>query len=350
MNHSSTTTAASVSGRPATIAFNAMPSLSTTYVGGQALPNSEAELAAYGKAMAEFAKDRASFNEAIKGQSRSRNRGQKCSHYGNGNGNYNESNPDADPDASAQHREHARSSPSSQLPSPTSANPNGHASQNSVLQTTNQTLAHQATQLAHQAPQMRELNIEFLLVYNKYLIPNSEFARVHQQMIQEAKAKAIAATPVSAKPGLAAAQQQPGEGRLVVPLQPGEGSLVVPQQPGEGTTVVPQHQPGGSPVPAKPGSAAAQHQSGESNLAASTSKLINPNGLANQNMVPQTNQNSVPQTSNTLAHQANPIRQSKCRKSIQKSTKNFQKRSKFLRQKSENSDKFQCSKMLLELS
>jgi hypothetical protein len=47
--------------------------------------------------------------------------------------------------------------------------------------------------------------------------------------------KAIAATPVSAKPGLAAAQQQPGEGSLVVPPQPGEGSLVVPQQPGEGT-------------------------------------------------------------------------------------------------------------------
>jgi hypothetical protein len=133
--------------------------------------------------------------------------------------------------------------------------------------------------------------------------------------------------------------------------------------------------------------------------------LANPNGLANQNMVPQTNQNSVPQTSNTLAHQANPIRQlpnndflkgrvetalakaiaassrpdldqanplpvpttggspgggspapvsskpgsaaaqhqsgegnlatstSKCWKSVQKSTKNFQKRSKFSRQK-----------------
>jgi hypothetical protein len=60
--------------------------------------------------------------------------------------------------------------------------------------------------------------------------------------------KTIAATPVSAKPGLAAAQQQPGEGSLVVPPQPGEGSLVVRQQPGEGTTVVPQHQPGGSPV------------------------------------------------------------------------------------------------------
>jgi hypothetical protein len=68
-----------------TAAFKAMPSLSTTYVGGQALPNSEAELAAYGNAMAEFVKDRASFNEAIEGLSRSQNRGQKRSHHGNGN-------------------------------------------------------------------------------------------------------------------------------------------------------------------------------------------------------------------------------------------------------------------------
>jgi hypothetical protein len=89
--------------------------------------------------------------------------------------------------------------------------------QNSVSQTSN-------TQLAHQAPQIRELNNEFLLAYNKYLVPNSEFARVHQQMIQEAKAKAIAATPVSA-------QQQPGECSLDVPLQPGEGSLVIPNNP-----------------------------------------------------------------------------------------------------------------------
>jgi hypothetical protein len=107
MNHSSTTTADR--GRPAAAAFNAMPQepkLSTTYVGGRALPNSETELAAYGKAMAEFIKF-ASYNEAIEGQSRSQNRGQKRSHHGpsgNGNGNYiNDSNPDADPDASAQH-------------------------------------------------------------------------------------------------------------------------------------------------------------------------------------------------------------------------------------------------------
>jgi hypothetical protein len=88
------------------------------------------------------------------------------------NGNYNDSNPDADadPDESAQHREHARSSPSLQLPSLTSANPNGPASQNSVLQT----------------PQnLVEFNNECLLAYNKYLIPNSEFARVHQRMNQE---------------------------------------------------------------------------------------------------------------------------------------------------------------------
>jgi hypothetical protein len=247
-------------------------------------------------------------------------RGLKRSHHGpsTGNGNINliELNPDSNPDTYVQHRERARS-PGSQLPSPTTANPNGQANQNSVLQTTNQTLA------------------------------QSEFARLHQQMIQErrqqqqlareeaAKLKervktalakaigwAIAASsrpdldqadplpvpttggppgggslaPVSTKPGSAAAQQQPGEGSLVVPQQPGEGSLVVPQQPGEGSPVVPQHQPGGSPAPvsAKPGLAAAQHQPGEGNLAASTPKS---------------------------------------RKLIQKSTKYFQERPKYLRQK-----------------
>jgi hypothetical protein len=70
--------------RKIAVAFNAMPKLSTTYVGGQALPNSEAELAAYGKAMAEFVKELASYNETIEGLSRSRNR-QKRSHHGNGN-------------------------------------------------------------------------------------------------------------------------------------------------------------------------------------------------------------------------------------------------------------------------
>jgi hypothetical protein len=240
------------------------------------------------------------------------------------NGNYNDSNPDADadPDESAQHREHARSSPSSQLPSLTSANPNGPASQNSVPQTPQnlvlQTLPqplndefliefvsfNHSAQLdqirrldreqrdrrtsdercveiavflrklevvdpveeqQHQQQQQQRLlqhqQQQLLLAYNKYLIPNSEFARVHQQMIQEqqqqqlaqeeaAKLKAalakaigwaIAHQPgVAPTPVLAAAQQQPGEGSLVVPLQHGEGSLVVPQQPGDGTPVVPQ--------------------------------------------------------------------------------------------------------------
>jgi hypothetical protein len=88
-------------------------------------------------------------------------------------------------------------------------------------------------------------------------------------------------------------------------------------------------------------------------------KFIN---IANQNMVPQTNpnsvpqtnQNSVPQTSNTLAHQANPIRQlpnstSKCRKSIQKSTKNFQKRSKFSRQKFRKFRQISMSKNVIRM-
>jgi hypothetical protein len=158
-----------LSGRPAATQFNAVHS-PAEYV---------KELARYNEA-----KDRASFNAAIEALRKKR------SHHGKGNGNYNDSNPDADadPDASAQHREHARSSPSSQLPSPTSANPNGQASQNSVLQT----LPHQATQLAHQAPQMRELNNEYLLAYNKYLVPNSEFARVHQKMIQERQQQQLA--------------------------------------------------------------------------------------------------------------------------------------------------------------
>jgi hypothetical protein len=88
-------------------------------------------------------------------------------------------------------------------------------------------------------------------------------------------------------------------------------------------------------------------------------KFIN---IANQNMVPQTNpnsvpqtnQNSVPQTSNTLAHQANPIRQlpnstSKCRKSIQKSTKNFKKRSKFSRQKFRKFRQISMSKNVIRM-
>jgi hypothetical protein len=105
---------------------------------------------------------------------------------GNGNGNY-DSNPD-DPDP--QHMECARSSPSSQLLSSTTANHKGQANQNSVLQT--------LPQLAHQAPQIRELNNEFLLAYNS-LVPNSEFARVHQQMIQERRQQQQLAREEAAK-------------------------------------------------------------------------------------------------------------------------------------------------------
>jgi hypothetical protein len=176
----------------------------------------------------------------------------------------------------------------------------------------------------------------------------------------------VAPTPVSAKPGLAVAQQQPGESSLVVPLQPGEGSLVVPQ-----------HQPGGSPAqkrssnpsygPRRPGLAASQHQSIEGQglsmpitdiqnaISWSNSepqnKFINKanrNMVPHPNSVPQTNQNSVPQTSNTLAHQANPIRQF-FRKSILKSTKNFQKRSKFSRQKFKKFRQISMSKNVIRM-
>jgi hypothetical protein len=226
---------------------------------------------------------------------------------GGNNGNY-DSNPDADPGASAQHREYDRSSPSSQLPSLTSANPNGPASQNSVLQT----------------PQnLVEFNNECLLVYNKYLIPNSEFARVHQRINQElwqqeqlareeaaklkesvvtALAKAIAASYVPRRqPQEQMAKYNEAIEATMVPETPNSApeanqnlalepntlalqartllgnqnsfpqtsktwALVTaaqqqpqqPQQPGEGSPLVPQHQPGGL--------AAAQHQPGEGNL------------------------------------------------------------------------------------
>jgi hypothetical protein len=81
----------------------------------------------------------------------------------NQHGNNNPSNNQL----KAQLKDRARS-PGSQILSSTMANPNGQATQNSVLQT--------LPQLAHQAPQIRELNNEFLLAYNS-LIPNSEFAR-----------------------------------------------------------------------------------------------------------------------------------------------------------------------------
>jgi hypothetical protein len=175
-----------------------------------------------------------------------------------------------DPDASAQHREHVRSSPSSQLPSPTSANPNGQASLNSVLQT----LPHQATQLAHQAPQMRELNNEYLLAYNKYLVPNSEFARVHQKMIQERQQQQLAQEEAAklkervrtalAK-AIAASSQWFLDQADPLPVPTTGGS------PGGGST---------APISTKPGSAAASQPLNQT--------LANPKGLANQNMVPQT--------------------------------------------------------------
>jgi hypothetical protein len=233
---------------------------------------------------------------AIEAQSRSR--GFKQSHHGpnSGNGNINliDLNPDSNPDTYDQHRERARS-PGSPLPSPTTANPNGQANQNSVLQTTNQTLAHQATQLAHQAPQILELNNEYLLAYNKYLVLNSEFARVHQQMIQERRQQQLAREEAAelrerVRTALAkaiAASSHPDLDQAdPLPLPTTGGS------PGGGST---------APISTKPGSAAASQPLNQT--------LANPKGLANQNMVPQTNPNSVPQTSNTLAHQANPIKQ-----------------------------------------
>jgi hypothetical protein len=63
-------------------------------------------LEAYGKAMAEYAKELANYSEAIEGQGRSRIRSQKRSYQGGENGNY-DSNPDY-PVASAQNREYAK--------------------------------------------------------------------------------------------------------------------------------------------------------------------------------------------------------------------------------------------------
>jgi hypothetical protein len=87
------------------------PKLSKTYQeGGQVLPNSRAELEAYGKAMEEYVKDLTSFNEAKPPRS---HRGPKRSHHGpSGNGN-NYFIQDNDP----QRRERARSPSGSQLPS-----------------------------------------------------------------------------------------------------------------------------------------------------------------------------------------------------------------------------------------
>jgi hypothetical protein len=91
------------------------------------MPNSAAELEAYGKAMAEYAKELAIYSEAIEGQGRSHFRAPKRSYQGGENGNY-ESNPDY-PVASAQNREFSK------LPCLTSVTPNGRSLPNSVLLT-----------------------------------------------------------------------------------------------------------------------------------------------------------------------------------------------------------------------
>jgi hypothetical protein len=96
-----------------------------------------------------------------------------------------------------------------------------------------------------------------------------------RERVRNALAKAIAG---SSRPDLDQADPLP------VPTTGGS--------PGGGST---------APISTKPGSAAASQPLNQT--------LANPKGLANQNMVPQTNPNSVPQTSNTLAHQANPIKQ-----------------------------------------
>jgi hypothetical protein len=137
---------------------------------------------------------------------------------------------------------------------------------------------------------MRELNNEYLLAYNKYLVPNSEFARVHQQMIQERRQQQLAREEAAelrerVRTALAKASSRPDLDQadpLPVPTTGGS--------PGGGST---------APISTKPGSAAASQPLNQT--------LANPKGLANQNMVPQTNPNSVPQTSNTLALQARTL-------------------------------------------
>jgi hypothetical protein len=123
--------------------------------GGQILPNSAAELEAHGRAMAEFGRALAVFNEVVEA-SGSRHRGQKRNNQSqnSGNGNYpNYSGLNPFSGHANQNRELV-SSYGSQHPS-TSADPNGNANQNAL----------RATNQAHQAhPQ--ELNDEFLLEFN----------------------------------------------------------------------------------------------------------------------------------------------------------------------------------------
>jgi hypothetical protein len=128
------------------------PKLSKTYQeGGQVLPNSRAELEAYGKAMEEYVKDLTTFNESKPPRS---HRGSKRSHHGpSGNGN-NYFIQDNDP----QRRERARSPSGSQLPrNSTSATPIGQALLNTVSQTQQPTVS---TTLR------RELNDDFLRDFN----------------------------------------------------------------------------------------------------------------------------------------------------------------------------------------
>jgi hypothetical protein len=132
------------------------PKLPVTYTsGGQVIPNSGAELAAYGKAMAAYGKDLAHF-KATQGQVRQkRTRGPHRAHHGpsgNGNPNFN-LYQDNDPDV--QHRERVRSPSGSQLLS-NQANPIGQAQLDSVSQT---------LPIGHRA-QLRELNGEFLREFN----------------------------------------------------------------------------------------------------------------------------------------------------------------------------------------
>jgi hypothetical protein len=125
------------------------PKLPVTYTsGGQVIPNSGAELAAYGKAMAAYGMDLAHF-EASKTK---RTRGPHRAHHGpSGNGNFNFFNLHQDNDpVHVQHRERVSSPSGSQLLS-YQANPIGQAQPTSVSQT---------------LPAIRELNGEFLRKFN----------------------------------------------------------------------------------------------------------------------------------------------------------------------------------------
>jgi hypothetical protein len=125
------------------------PRLPVTYTsGGQIIPNSGAELAAYGKAMAAYGMDLAHFEAHSKPK---RTRGPHRAHHGpSGNGNFNFIlHQDNDP-VHVQHRERVSSPSGSQLLS-YQANPIGQAQLISVSQT---------------LPAIRELNGDFLRDFN----------------------------------------------------------------------------------------------------------------------------------------------------------------------------------------